>query len=330
MGEESGEESSEVEPHSVSLPAAVFLMGPTASGKTEVATQLAMRHPFEIISVDSCQVYRGMDIGTAKPDPALLQRIPHHLVDIRDPDHPYTVADFCSDAIPLMAEIVARRHIPLLVGGSMMYFKALRDGLADLPSADPKVREQISALAARDGWQAVHRRLHEVDPVSASRIHPNDPQRLQRALEVYEVTGRTMTEHREGQRKSAELPYRICQIAILPGERSLLFDRIVERFQRMLTDGLVEEVSHLYRRGNLSLDVPAMKSVGYRQIWQYLDGIMNYEQMVKQGIASSRQLAKRQLTWLRSWPDLHTVCSECDNLVDEVLKILRIHFILDV
>lgn len=314
----------------MSLPAVVFLMGPTASGKTDVAVQLAMRYPFEIISVDSTQVYRGMDIGTAKPDPATLRQTPHHLVDIREPEMPYSVADFCTDALGLMAEIVARKHIPLLVGGTMLYFKALKEGLADLPSADPKVRQQILGLAAEEGWQAVHRKLQRVDPESASRIHPNDPQRLQRALEVYEVSGRTMTEYREKQNESAALPYKLCQIAILPDKRSDLFSKIEIRFLRMLNDGLIEEVSTLHGRENLSLDLPAMKAVGYRQIWRYLDGKLDYEQMVAQGLSATRKLAKRQLTWLRNWPDLQNISSDCENLVDEVLKILQIHFILGV
>jgi|TARA_Y100000310_G_scaffold320253_1_gene376505 tRNA dimethylallyltransferase len=312
------------------LPAVVFLMGPTASGKTDIAVELARRFPFEIISVDSTQVYRGMDIGTAKPDARSLQQIPQHLVNIREPDAPYSAADFRSDALPLMADIVARKRIPLLVGGTMMYFKALREGLADLPSADPKVRKRIARLAAEKGWQAVHRKLQEVDPASASRIHHNDPQRLQRALEVYEVSGRTLTEHRQEQVASTLLPYRLCQIAILPAQRSALFHRIEERYLQMLADGLVEEVTELYERGSLSSDLPSMKAVGYRQIWQYLDGQLTYQQMVAQGMTATRQLAKRQLTWLRSWPDLHGVSSDCDNLIDEVLKILRIHFILDV
>jgi len=314
----------------LNLPAVVFLMGPTASGKTEIALQLAKRYPFEIISVDSAQVYRGMDIGTAKPGAAILQQIPHHLVDIREPDTPYSVADFCSDAIPLMAEIVARKHIPLLVGGTMLYFKALIEGLADLPSADPKVRQQILKFAAEHGWVAVHRKLQEVDPESASRIHPNDPQRLQRALEVFEVSGRTMTDFRGDQNESASLPYRLCQIAILPEKRSDLFKKIEDRFLQMLADGLVEEVAHLYERGNLSIDLPAMKAVGYRQIWQYLDGKLDYQQMVEQGLSATRKLAKRQLTWLRSWPDRQNISSDCELPVDEVLKMLRIHFILDV
>ena len=305
-------------------------MGPTASGKTDIALQLAEQYPFEIISVDSTQVYRGMDIGTAKPDAAIRQRVPQHLVDIREPQDPYSVADFCADAIPLMAEIVAGKHIPLLVGGTMMYFKALREGLADLPSADLQVRSQISQLAAEQGWQAVHRKLQEVDPASASRIHHNDPQRLQRALEVYEVSGRTMTEHRAVQSASGVLPYSVCQIAVLPAKRSDLFERIEERFLQMLADGLVEEVTRLYERGGLSPGLPAGKAVGYRQIRQYLDGKLDYRQMVAQGVSATRQLAKRQLTWLRGWPNLNSISSDCDNLVDEVLKILRIHFILEV
>lgn len=312
------------------LPTVVFLMGPTASGKTAIASQLALRYPFEIISVDSTQVYRGLDIGTAKPNAAKLRQTRQHLVDIREPQEPYSVADFCCDAVPLLAEIVARKHIPLLVGGTMAYFKALRDGLADLPCAHPKVRQRILQLATEQGWQAVHQKLQQVDPESARRIHRNDPQRLQRALEVYEVSGRTMTELRQQQSESEALPYRLCQIAILPAKRSDLFNTIEERFLRMLADGLVEEVTNLFESGSLSADLPAMKAVGYRQIWQYLDGKLDYQQMVAQSMSATRQLAKRQLTWLRSWPDLHRISSDYDNLVDEVLKILRIHFILDV
>jgi tRNA dimethylallyltransferase len=302
---------------------AVCLMGPTASGKTGLAIELCNHYPFELISVDSALIYRGMDIGTAKPEPDLLARYPHHLIDIRDPAETYSVSEFTADAQLLMHEIAARNRIPLLVGGSMLYFRALRDGLADLPPADADIRRRISEFAGAQGWEAVHRELTAVDPASAKRIHPNDPQRLQRALEVYKVTGQTMTELHDRQTKSPSMPFRFCQIALLPLQRVVLHERIAQRFSRMLDAGLVDEVRQLYDRGDLSPSLPAIRAVGYRQIWRYLDGEISYEEMVETAVVATRQLAKRQLTWLRSWPDLHKLDSDDGNLPERTLKIVE-------
>lgn len=303
-------------------------MGPTACGKTDLAIQLAERYPFEIISVDSALIYRGMDIGTAKPDPEVLKRYPHWLIDIRDPADVYSASEFCTDARNLMQEISARGRIPLLVGGTMLYFRALRDGLAKLPGANPLVRSRIKKLAQSRGWAAVHNELERVDPNSAARIHPNDPQRLQRALEVFEVSGRTMTELHLEQSRSGSLPYNLCQIALVPADRGNLQQRIANRFNEMLTIGLVEEVKSLYARHDLHSQLPSMRAVGYRQVWAYLDGELNHDELLERGIIATRQLAKRQLTWLRSWPDLRCIECEAANLVDQALKILRSDYIL--
>ncbi|MEX0943055.1 MAG: tRNA (adenosine(37)-N6)-dimethylallyltransferase MiaA [Pseudomonadales bacterium] len=315
-------------------PVAVCLMGPTASGKTELALALADVGPFEIVSVDSALVYRGLDIGTAKPDAEILERYPHHLIDIRDPVEPYSAANFRVDVLQVMDEIRNRGHIPLLVGGSMLYFKALRDGLADMPPANTAIRESIQALADEGGWSAVHARLGEVDPEAAARINPNDPQRLQRALEVYELSGKSMTRlHQESQYRSGEpcldrnqCPYHLCQIAVVPPDRARLHTRIEQRFMKMLEVGLVAEVQRLYDRGDLEPTLPAIKAVGYRQVWQYLEGGCDYATMVEKGIAATRQLAKRQLTWLRTWPDIAVIESP-DSV--SVLKILKSGSILE-
>lgn len=300
-------------------PPAVFLMGPTASGKSDLAMRLADALPVEIISVDSALVYRGMDIGTAKPDAATLKAYPHHLVDIRNPDEPYSAADFRADVLPLMAQITARGRLPVLVGGTMLYFKALRDGLADMPPADPGVREAIAARAAIEGWPVLHQQLAQVDPESAARIHPNDPQRLQRALEVHALTGCSLTEWHRRQ-VEASLPYACCELAIIPPDRSLLHKRIAERFWQMLAAGFIDEVRDLYQRYPGAAQLPALRSVGYRQAWRYLDNEVSYEAMVEQGIIATRQLAKRQLTWLRGWPGLQTID---EPNVAQALKILR-------
>lgn len=299
-------------PEAANLPPAICLMGPTACGKTARAVELVQAFPFEIISVDSALVYRGLDIGSGKPDAATLRKAPHRLIDIRDPAQPYSAADFRCDALREMQDIVNRGRIPLLVGGTMLYFKVLRDGLAHMPPAIPQARERILALAREQGWPAVHARLREVDPVSADRIHPNDPQRLQRALEVYEVSGKTMTElHRLGAQGQVDgLPCRLLFLGMLPKERQKLHELIAERFRSMLKSGLVEEVARLKARGDLDPSMPSIRSVGYRQVWDYLDGRYDYDTMVSKGIAATRQLAKRQLTWLRGWPDLHGI--PCD------------------
>ena len=307
------------------------LAGPTAAGKTGIALELARHHNFEIISVDSALVYRGLDIGSGKPDRHTLAELPHHLVDIRDPSEPYSAAEFREDAIRIAQEIIAKGKRPLLVGGTMLYFKVLRDGLASMPAADPEIRQQILALGEEKGWQAVHDRLAEVDPESAARIHPNDPQRLQRALEIYESTGISMTEHHnQEQANQTILPPALSNlvfIAIHPTERAILHQQIESRFHQMLEDGFINEVKVLFDRGDLDRNLPAIRSVGYRQIWDYLDGQYEYDTMVNKGIAATRQLAKRQLTWLRSWQDLHRVeaemGSESENIVNKCLKLLK-------
>jgi tRNA dimethylallyltransferase len=295
-------------------------MGPTASGKTDLAIELCRYHPFELISVDSALVYRGMDIGTAKPDPALLEKYPHHLIDIRDPSEAYSASAFRADAEFLMHEIVARNRIPLLVGGTMLYFKTLRDGMADLPPANREVRQQINALAKAEGWGAVHRELGIVDPESAARIHANDPQRLQRAVEIFRVTGSTMTQLHRQKSGTGTLPFKLCQIAIVPRNRLALHEKISERFNKMLENGFLEEVKTLQERGDLHADMPAIRAVGYRQLWQHLQGEIAYDKMVELGTTATRQLAKRQLTWLRSWPDLQLLEFESPRIVEQALK----------
>ncbi|MBT2296610.1 tRNA (adenosine(37)-N6)-dimethylallyltransferase MiaA [Pseudomonas fluorescens] len=306
------------------LPPAIFLMGPTAAGKTDLAIELTKVLPCELISVDSALVYRGMDIGTAKPSKELLAEFPHRLIDILDPAEAYSAADFRRDALQAMADITARGKIPLLVGGTMLYYKALVEGLADMPAADPNVRAQIEEEAARLGWQALHEQLAVIDPESAARIHPNDPQRLSRALEVYRVSGQSMTALR--QRQSAQsteaaasgmqqLPYTVANLAIAPANRQVLHRRIEQRFTLMLEQGFIDEVVALRKRSDLHAGLPSIRAVGYRQVWDYLDGKLTSAEMQERGIIATRQLAKRQFTWLRSWTDLHWLDSlDCDNL----------------
>lgn len=284
----------------------IFLMGPTASGKTDLAISLRQHLPIELISVDSTLVYRGMDIGTAKPNAEELALAPHRLLDIRDPVEPYSVADFLEDAEREIASIHAEGRIPLLVGGTMLYFRALLDGLADMPAADIDVRAQIEREAETFGWPYVHKLLEAVDPETAADIHPNHSQRLSRALEVYRVSGKTMAELRREQHANNGgfefcKRYNVCQLAIAPRDRSVLHQRIVLRFEKMLAQGFVDEVRTLYCRGDLHSDLPAIRAVGYRQVWDYLDGKLSYEDMVDRGIIATRQLAKRQFTWLRGW-----------------------------
>ncbi len=299
-------------------------MGPTASGKTAMAVELVQRKPLQIISVDSAQVYRGMDIGTGKPDADTLRIAPHRLIDIKDPAEPYSASEFRQDALREIAEVIAAGDTPLLVGGTMLYFKALRDGLAELPEADPNTRREIEELAAAEGWEKVHTELAKVDPESARRIHPNDPQRLQRALEIYLVSGQTMTEFhaRESESGSNKLPFELVFFAIQPPDRDVLHEQIAERFQQMLDQGLVEEVRRLYQRGDLHPMLPSIKSVGYRQVWQHLEGELSYDAMVERSIIATRQLAKRQLTWLRSWENLHSLNDPSANSIDKVLNYL--------
>lgn len=277
-------------------------MGPTASGKTDLAVHLATHFPVDLISVDSALVYRGMDIGTARPEPEVLRRAPHRLIDICDPADAYSAARFREDALREMTLIGEQGRIPLLVGGTMLYFRALQRGLAPMPAADPEIRQAIVAEAEEHGWEAVHARLVEVDPEAGARIHPNDPQRIQRALEVYELTGEPMSKL-HSQSPDDAIPWRLVKIAIAPGDRTILHARIEQRFRQMLEAGFVEEVRVLRARGDLHRDLPAMRAVGYRQAWSYLAGELSYGEMVERAIIASRQLAKRQLTWLRSEPD---------------------------
>ncbi|MFZ7174775.1 tRNA (adenosine(37)-N6)-dimethylallyltransferase MiaA [[Pasteurella] aerogenes] len=278
---------------------AIFLMGPTASGKTDLAIRLRQTLPVEIISVDSALIYRGMDIGTAKPNVQELALAPHRLIDIKDPSESYSAAEFRRDALREMQEISAQGKIPLLVGGTMLYFKALLEGLSPLPSADEKVRSKIEAKAAQFGWAALHQELAKIDPVSAQRINPNDSQRINRALEVFYLSGQTLTAL--SAQKSEALPYHIDQFAIAPQDRSLLHQRIEWRFHKMIEQGFQQEVEKLYSRGDLHPDLPSIRCVGYRQMWEYLRGDYNHEEMVFRGICATRQLAKRQITWLRGW-----------------------------
>jgi tRNA dimethylallyltransferase len=302
-------------------------MGPTASGKTDLALELVEQLPCDIISVDSSQVYRGMDIGTAKPDADTLARAPHRLIDIRDPAEPYSAAQFRHDALAEMQAITNAGRIPLLVGGTMLYFKALRDGLAKLPAADPAVRSRIQLEADTVGWQVLYDRLQKIDPRAAAKIHPNNPQRLMRALEVYELTGVALGEHWQAQQNnssSAErFPYHLVNISVAPADRSILHERIERRFHLMLEQGLVAEVQGFYERPDLHRDLPSMRAVGYRQVWDYLDEKIDHPEMLHRSIVATRQLAKRQLTWLRGWSDLNVFDPRNENMSAEVLKFLQ-------
>ncbi|HET6265598.1 MAG TPA: tRNA (adenosine(37)-N6)-dimethylallyltransferase MiaA [Usitatibacter sp.] len=282
---------------------AILVLGPTASGKTAVALALARRFPAEIVSVDSAQVYRGMDVGTAKPDRASRAAVPHHLVDVVDPTESYSAGRFRDDATRLVAEIHARGRVPILAGGTMLYFRALTQGLSDLPPADPAVRARIDARAARSGWPALHAELARVDADTAARLEPTDPQRIQRALEVYEITGTPLSklQSRGGGTQPA---FEALRVALEPGERSELHRRIDARFRAMLDAGLVEELHGLKRRYRLDASLPSMRAVGYRQAWETLEGRAPADTLAERGIAATRQLAKRQLTWLRSMPGL--------------------------
>ncbi|MGR5299090.1 tRNA (adenosine(37)-N6)-dimethylallyltransferase MiaA [Vibrio mediterranei] len=290
------------------LPLVLFLMGPTASGKTDLAIRLRQQYPVEIISVDSALIYKGMDIGTAKPDADELALAPHRLIDILDPAEAYSAADFRRDALNEIAKIHAEGKIPLLVGGTMLYFKALLQGLSPLPAANPEIRKQIEQEATEKGWQALHNELRAIDPVSAERIHPNDPQRLSRALEVYRISGKSLTELTET--KGEPLPFRVKQFAVAPKDRALLHKRIEFRFEKMIQAGFEDEVKALYAREDLHSDLPSIRCVGYRQMWEYLEGESTLDDAIFRGICATRQLAKRQITWLRSWDDLVWLDSE--------------------
>lgn len=302
------------------LPPAILLMGPTASGKTHLAIELSEQGPFDIISVDSGMVYRGMDIGTAKPDAKTLARAPHRLIDIRDPAEAYSAAEFRADALREMAEITARGRIPLLVGGTMLYFRVLLEGLASMPQADAAVRAQLDAEAAEKGWPALHARLAEVDPVTAARLKPNDSQRLQRALEVWELTGKPLSQWHAEQGPPEVLPWRFVQLAVTPPDRALLHQRIELRFDQMLAEGLVQEVAALRARADLHADLPAMRAVGYAQVWAHLDGVCDAAEMRLRGIYATRQLAKRQYTWLRRFPYAEWHDASQPGLTERLLK----------
>lgn len=277
-------------------------MGPTATGKTDLAIELCQELPCDIISVDSVMVYRGMDIGSAKPDAATLAAAPHRLIDICDPAEPFSAAQFRQRAIEEINEITARGRIPLLVGGTMLYFRALEQGLSALPSSDPAMRAQLEAELNEYGLASLHARLAEVDPEAAARIHANDPQRTLRALEVFELAGESMS-HLLQQKIENDLPCRPVKIVLTPADRAVLHRRIAQRFQAMMDQGFVAEVDVLYRRGDLHADLPAIRAVGYRQVWEYLEGRWDYDTMLEKGVIATRQLAKRQLTWLKHQPE---------------------------
>ena len=281
-------------------PNAIFILGPTAAGKTALAKYLADRFPVEVISIDSALVYRDMNIGTAKPDADTLRRYPHHLIDLIDPTEAYSAARFCDDARAAMAGIAARGNVPLLAGGTMLYAKALLEGLSDLPEADTGVRAELESRAARIGWPAMHRELALVDPPTAQRLKPADSQRIQRALEVFRITGTAISVLQTRAGQPADFPYRTLKIGLMPGDREALHHRIADRFDAMLAQGFIDEVRRLRGRYRLSPDMPSMRCVGYRQAWQFIDGDIDEKSFREKGIAATRQLAKRQMTWLRS------------------------------
>ncbi|MFE8899348.1 tRNA (adenosine(37)-N6)-dimethylallyltransferase MiaA [Cobetia marina] len=303
-------------------PPVMMLMGPTASGKTDLAIRWHEEQGAELVSVDSALIYRGMDIGTAKPSAEELARAPHRLIDFLDPLESYSAAEFRRDALAHIAEIQSRGKMPLLVGGTMMYFKRLLEGVAELPAADPALREQLEARARDEGLPALHAQLARLDPASAERIRPSDPQRLTRALEVCLLSGRSMTELLAEQ-PEAELPFRPIPIALAPHDRAVLHERIETRFDQMLEQGLIGEVEALKARPELHPGLPSIRCVGYRQVWDYLEGHLTRDEMRERGIIATRQLAKRQLTWLRSWKGIHHVDSMGVNPYSETLKIVR-------
>lgn len=304
-------------------PPAIFLMGPTASGKTALAIHLASVMPCDIISVDSAMVYRGMNIGTAKPDLKTRQQIPHQLVDIRDPEQHYSVAEFCQDAIAAMQSIQAKGRIPLLAGGTSLYFRSLQQGLSALPEGDPSLRLRLEAEAKTLGWEAMHQRLAILDPLAAQRIHRNDPQRIQRALEVIEITGQRLSDL-QGQRQ-ASLPFRILKLIICPRDRGVLHQRIAQRFMAMQASGFLVEVQSLMQRPGLTAEHPAMRAVGYRQAWQYLAGDASANEWVEKGIFATRQLAKRQITWLRSEYDAFWRNPADKDVLAQIMQMINHH-----
>lgn len=303
-------------------PAAVFIMGPTASGKTDLGIELVKHHPFEIISVDSALVYKHMNIGTAKPTAEELAIAPHQLIDILDPAQSYSTASFRADALAAMADIHARNKIPLLIGGTMLYHRSLLYGLSELPEADKAIRNRLEEESRLYGAEYMHQKLSEIDPLAARKIHPNDPQRIQRALEVYEISGKTMTQLQQDNQAEA-LPWDVYKIVVAPRSRELLRERIAIRFRQMIAQGFIEEVQALHERGDLDLSMPSMRAVGYRQVWEYLEGKMDREQMIERGITITRQFAKRQMTWLRREEDALWVATEDNNRYQQVLEYLQ-------
>ncbi|HEY9198029.1 MAG TPA: tRNA (adenosine(37)-N6)-dimethylallyltransferase MiaA [Gammaproteobacteria bacterium] len=300
------------------------IMGPTASGKTRLAVELVQRFPFEIISVDSALVYRGMDIGTAKPDAETLRIAPHRLIDFLDPSESYSAARFRADCLREMEQIRLAGRLPLLVGGTMLYFRALERGLSRLPAADSAVRARLEAQWHEAGPEAMHARLAEVDPQAAARIHRNDPQRIQRALEVYELSGRPLSEH-FAERDPDLRPVPLFKLIVAPRDRAVLHERIGRRLAQMLEQGLVAEVERLYRRDDLHPLLPALRAVGYRQVWQYLAGETDSAQMRERATIATRQYAKRQLTWLRAEPDAHWLDAEAPGLLEQACELIREH-----
>jgi tRNA dimethylallyltransferase len=305
------------------LPAAIALLGPTASGKSALAMAIAARHPVEIISVDSAQVFRGMNVGTAKPSAAERAAVPHHLIDIVEPTGAYSAARFRADTLRLLPQIIARGRTPLLVGGTMLYFKSLREGLSELPQADPALRAAIELEATRHGWPRMHARLAEIDPPTAARLQPTDAQRIQRALEVHHLTGKPLSAQQQRSGAPLDLPVRLAGIAMVPSDRAALHQRIAGRFDAMLGAGLVEELRALKTAYALNADMPAMRCVGYRQAWEFLEGGCDRATLRDKGVFATRQLAKRQLTWLRAMPELQVLDCLAGDLEQQALHHLK-------
>lgn len=304
--------------HADTLPPVICLMGPTASGKTALAMELYKHLPCDIISVDSALIYRDMDIGTAKPTAEELAEYPHRLINLKDASESYSAAEFCNDALREIELIRKQNRIPLLVGGTMMYFKSLIEGISPLPEANPEIRAQIEAEAQEKGWEAMHAELSTFDPKAAERIHPNDPQRLTRAIEVYRISGNTLSQLTEI--KGAKVEGNVLQFAIAPKERKDLHDRIALRYEQMIAQGFEEEVVKLKARGDLHENLPSIRCVGYRQMWQYLNGEFDHDEMIFKGICATRQLAKRQLTWLRNWPGIQWLHMEDKDNLQQILS----------